>query len=86
MRDKLISQQDSFGSINLSRPFLSSAHLEETLRFEAENMTYRSTIREQQNELDRLRRVIDVLQTEESNLKAVNQMVVGSNNKLLRTL
>jgi hypothetical protein len=33
-----------------------------------------------------LRRVVDGLQSEESNLKAVNQMIVGSNNKLLRTL
>jgi len=60
--------------------------MEETLRYEAEGLSHRSTIREQQEEIDRLRRLVDGLQREESSLKAVNQMVVGSNNKLLKTL
>ena len=65
---------------------MSSAHMEETLRYEAEGFTNRSAIREQQGEIERLRRMVDDLQIEESNIKAVNQMVVGSNNKLLRAL
>ena len=63
LREKLITNEQTFGSMNLSRPFMSSANLEETLRFEAENIAHMSTIREQQDEIDRLRRLVDGLQT-----------------------
>ena len=86
MKESLIDKSSSFGSINFSHAFMVGAGLEEALRNEASSNSQRVIIKEQQEEIEDLRRIMDKLQTEEHNLKTVNQMIVNTNNKLLRTL
>lgn len=86
MKESLISRTQSIGSLNLAQPFVINSTIDETLRVEAESSSLRVTIQEQQEDLERLRRLLDVAQNESTTLKTVNSMMVGSNNSLIKTL
>jgi hypothetical protein len=58
LKESLIGAEQQYGSINYSRPFIVGTAMDEILKKEAKVMEYLNTIKNQENEIDRLKRMM----------------------------